>query len=133
MLRAANRTEPQQTQAIVVQRLDHARDRPRGRDEGSQRQAQPAGRRPARRAQLPRQTASRGPRRRRRVLRHPDCPPSADHDDARRIIDGQIADGATDIGDDPQVGIDGLRRDRQNGKRAPVTNVLRTDDKRPPA
>jgi hypothetical protein len=59
----------------------------------------------------------------------PDCPPSADHDDARRIIDGQIADGATDIGDDPQVGISGLRRDRQNGKRAPVANVLLSDDK----
>lgn len=55
--------------------------------------------------------------------------PSSDHDDARRIIDGQIADGATDTGDALQVAIDALRNDRQNGKRPPSAIVLLSDGK----
>jgi len=55
--------------------------------------------------------------------------PSSDHDDARRIVDGQIADGATDTGDALQVAIDALRNDRQNGKRPPSAIVLLSDGK----
>jgi Ca-activated chloride channel family protein len=55
--------------------------------------------------------------------------PSNDHDDARRIIDGQIADGATATGDALQVAIDALRNDRQNGKRPPSAIVLLSDGK----
>jgi Ca-activated chloride channel family protein len=55
--------------------------------------------------------------------------PSTDHDDARRIIDGQIADGATATGDALQVAIDALRNDRQNGKRPPSAIVLLSDGK----
>jgi Ca-activated chloride channel family protein len=55
--------------------------------------------------------------------------PSSDHDDARRIIDGQVADGATATGDALQVAIDALRNDRQNGKRPPSAIVLLSDGK----
>jgi Ca-activated chloride channel family protein len=55
--------------------------------------------------------------------------PSADHDDARRIIDDQIADGATDTGDALQVAIDTLQHDVQNGKRPPSAIVLLSDGK----
>jgi Ca-activated chloride channel family protein len=56
-------------------------------------------------------------------------PPSNDHDGARRIVDGQVADGATATGDALQVAIDALRRDRQNGKRPPSAIVLLSDGK----
>ena len=55
--------------------------------------------------------------------------PSADHDAARRIIDAQIADGATDTGDALQVAIDALRHDIQDGKRPPSAIVLISDGK----
>jgi Ca-activated chloride channel family protein len=55
--------------------------------------------------------------------------PSNNHDDARRIIDGQVADGATATGDALQVAIDALRNDRQNGKRPPSAIVLLSDGK----
>jgi Ca-activated chloride channel homolog len=55
--------------------------------------------------------------------------PSNDHDGARRIVDGQVADGATATGDALQVAIDALRRDRQNGKRPPAAIVLLSDGK----
>jgi Ca-activated chloride channel homolog len=55
--------------------------------------------------------------------------PSNDHDDARRIIDGQVADGATATGDALQVAIDALRNDKQNGKRPPSAIVLLSDGK----
>ena len=55
--------------------------------------------------------------------------PSADHDAARRIIDSEIADGATDTGDALQVAIDALRHDRQNGRRPPSAIVLISDGK----
>ena len=55
--------------------------------------------------------------------------PSADHDAARRIIDDEIADGATDTGDALQVAIDALRHDLQNGKRPPSAIVLISDGK----
>jgi Ca-activated chloride channel family protein len=55
--------------------------------------------------------------------------PSADHNDARRIIDAQIADGATDTGDALQVAIDSLQHDVQNGRRPPAAIVLLSDGK----
>jgi Ca-activated chloride channel homolog len=55
--------------------------------------------------------------------------PTTEHADARRIIDGQVADGATATGDALQVAIDALVRDRQNGKRPPAAIVLLSDGK----
>ncbi len=55
--------------------------------------------------------------------------PSSDHDDARRIVDGQVADGATATGDALQVAIDALKNDKQNGKRPPSAIVLLSDGK----
>jgi Ca-activated chloride channel family protein len=55
--------------------------------------------------------------------------PSNNHDDARRIIDGQVADGATATGDALQVAIDALRNDKQNGKRPPSAIILLSDGK----
>jgi Ca-activated chloride channel homolog len=55
--------------------------------------------------------------------------PSNDHDDARRVIDGQVADGATATGDALQVAIDALRNDKQKGKRPPSAIVLLSDGK----
>jgi Ca-activated chloride channel homolog len=55
--------------------------------------------------------------------------PSTDHDEARAIVDGAVADGATATGDALQVAIDALRRDVQNGKRPPQAIVLLSDGK----
>jgi Ca-activated chloride channel family protein len=55
--------------------------------------------------------------------------PSADHDDARRIVDGQVADGATATGAALEVAIDALRNDKQGGKRPPSAIVLLSDGK----
>ncbi len=55
--------------------------------------------------------------------------PSSDHSQARRVIDQQIADGATASGDALQVALDTLSADRQNGKRPPAAIVLLSDGK----
>jgi Ca-activated chloride channel homolog len=55
--------------------------------------------------------------------------PSSDHDDARRIVDAQVADGATATGAALEVAIDALRNDKQNGKRPPSAIVLLSDGK----
>jgi Ca-activated chloride channel family protein len=55
--------------------------------------------------------------------------PSNDHSDARRIVDGQVADGATATGDALQTAIDVLQHDRQKGKRPPSAIVLLSDGK----
>jgi Ca-activated chloride channel family protein len=55
--------------------------------------------------------------------------PTQDHDEARRVIEDQVADGATATGDALQVAIDTLSRDRQNGKRPPSAIVLLSDGK----
>jgi Ca-activated chloride channel family protein len=94
--------KPQKTVAVPVERrLDHARDRPLALDVGNRRLARPAcPPRSARRApflnQLPDQV-------RVGAVAFSDTPdavqaPSSDHDDARRIVDGQVADGATATG-----------------------------------
>ena len=55
--------------------------------------------------------------------------PSSDHDDARRMVDGQVADGATATGAALEVAIDALKNDKQNGKRPPSAIVLLSDGK----
>ena len=55
--------------------------------------------------------------------------PSEDHDEARRVIDAQVADGATATGDALQVAVDTLARQRENGKRPPSAIVLLSDGK----
>jgi Ca-activated chloride channel homolog len=55
--------------------------------------------------------------------------PSSDHDDARRIVDAQVADGATATGAALEVAIDALKNDKQNGKRAPSAIILLSDGK----
>jgi Ca-activated chloride channel family protein len=55
--------------------------------------------------------------------------PSSDHDDARRIVDGQVADGATATGAALEVAIDALKNDKQHGKRPPSAIVLLSDGK----
>jgi Ca-activated chloride channel family protein len=55
--------------------------------------------------------------------------PSSDHDDARRIVDAEVADGATATGAALEVAIDALKNDKQNGKRPPSAIVLLSDGK----
>jgi Ca-activated chloride channel homolog len=55
--------------------------------------------------------------------------PSSDHDDARRIVDGQVADGATATGAALEVAIDALKNDKQKGKRPPSAIILLSDGK----
>jgi Ca-activated chloride channel homolog len=55
--------------------------------------------------------------------------PSTDHSEARRVIEEQVADGATATGDALQVALDTLSSDRQNGKRPPSAIVLLSDGK----
>jgi Ca-activated chloride channel homolog len=55
--------------------------------------------------------------------------PTNDHEQARSVIDGAVADGATATGDALQVAIDALRRDVQKGKRPPQAIVLLSDGK----
>jgi Ca-activated chloride channel family protein len=55
--------------------------------------------------------------------------PTSDHSDAKRVIDLQVADGATATGDALQVAIDTLVADKQNGKRVPAAIVLLSDGK----
>ena len=55
--------------------------------------------------------------------------PSSDHSEARRVIDGQVADGATASGDALQEALDVLTADRRNGKRPPAAIVLLSDGK----
>jgi Ca-activated chloride channel homolog len=55
--------------------------------------------------------------------------PTTDHEQARSIVDAQVADGATATGDALQAAIDALRRDVQNGKRPPQAIVLLSDGK----
>jgi Ca-activated chloride channel family protein len=55
--------------------------------------------------------------------------PSNDHGDAKRVIDAQLADGATATGDALQTALDTLARQRENGKRPPSAIVLLSDGK----
>jgi Ca-activated chloride channel family protein len=55
--------------------------------------------------------------------------PTSDHAEARRVIDAQVADGATASGDALQVALDTLGADKQNGKTPPAAIVLLSDGK----
>ncbi|MEA2468375.1 MAG: Ca-activated chloride channel [Thermoleophilaceae bacterium] len=55
--------------------------------------------------------------------------PSSDHSEAGRVVDAQVADGATATGDALQVALDTLSADRVNGKRPPAAIVLLSDGK----
>jgi Ca-activated chloride channel family protein len=55
--------------------------------------------------------------------------PSADHGAAGRMIDSQVADGATATGDALQVAVATLVRDREKGKPPPASIVLLSDGK----
>jgi Ca-activated chloride channel family protein len=55
--------------------------------------------------------------------------PSSNHDDARRIVDGQIADGGTATGDALQVAIQTLQDQSRGGQKIPSAIVLLSDGK----
>ncbi|MEP6953095.1 MAG: VWA domain-containing protein [Solirubrobacteraceae bacterium] len=55
--------------------------------------------------------------------------PSADHGNARSVVDGQVADGATATGDALEVAIETLQRDRSGKKPPPSAIVLLSDGK----
>jgi Ca-activated chloride channel family protein len=55
--------------------------------------------------------------------------PTSDHSEVERVIDAQVADGATASGDALQVALDTLTADRVNGKRPPAAIVLLSDGK----
>ena len=55
--------------------------------------------------------------------------PSQNHDDARRVIDNQIADGGTATGDALQVAIGTLQQQNRSGGKVPSAIVLLSDGK----
>jgi Ca-activated chloride channel family protein len=59
--------------------------------------------------------------------------PSANHDDARRVVDNQVADGGTATGEALQVAVESLqqlqRRQQRGGERIPSAIVLLSDGK----
>jgi Ca-activated chloride channel homolog len=55
--------------------------------------------------------------------------PSQDHDDARGVIDGQVADGGTATGDALASALDLLRREREGQRKVPAAIVLLSDGK----
>jgi Ca-activated chloride channel family protein len=55
--------------------------------------------------------------------------PSQNHDDARTVIDGQVADGATATGDALESAVELLRRERQGARKFPAAIVLLSDGK----
>jgi Ca-activated chloride channel homolog len=55
--------------------------------------------------------------------------PTSDRSQARRVVDQQVADGATATGDAIQVAIETLTAERQNGRRPPSAIVLLSDGK----
>jgi Ca-activated chloride channel homolog len=55
--------------------------------------------------------------------------PSVSHDDVRKVIEAQVADGATATGEALKVAVDTLVQDRRNGRHAPAAIVLLSDGK----
>ena len=55
--------------------------------------------------------------------------PSQDHAATRRVIDGQVADGATATGEALSSAVELLRRERQGPRKAPAAIVLLSDGK----
>jgi Ca-activated chloride channel family protein len=55
--------------------------------------------------------------------------PSPNHDDARRVVDNQVADGGTATGDALQVAIQTLQQQSGGGQKVPSAIVLLSDGK----
>jgi Ca-activated chloride channel homolog len=55
--------------------------------------------------------------------------PTDDHDEAREVIDDQVADGGTATGEALQVALETLARERRGGRRPPAAIVLLSDGK----
>ena len=55
--------------------------------------------------------------------------PTTNHDEARRVVDNQVADGGTAMGDALQVAIDTLKSQRAQGQKVPSAIVLLSDGK----
>jgi Ca-activated chloride channel homolog len=55
--------------------------------------------------------------------------PTTRREDVRRIINGLIADGSTATGDALAAALEGISRDRKNGRRPPAAIVLLSDGK----
>jgi Ca-activated chloride channel family protein len=55
--------------------------------------------------------------------------PSPNHDDARRVVDNQVADGGTATGDALQVAIQTLQQQSRGGLKVPSAIVLLSDGK----
>jgi Ca-activated chloride channel family protein len=55
--------------------------------------------------------------------------PSANHDDARRVVDNQVADGGTATGDALEVAIQTLQQQSRGGQKVPSAIVLLSDGK----
>jgi Ca-activated chloride channel homolog len=55
--------------------------------------------------------------------------PSSNHDDARRVVDNQVADGGTATGEALQVAIQTLQQSSRNGPKVPSAIVLLSDGK----
>jgi Ca-activated chloride channel family protein len=55
--------------------------------------------------------------------------PSSNHDDARRIVDAQVADGGTATGDALEVAIETLQQQSRGAQRVPSAIVLLSDGK----
>jgi Ca-activated chloride channel family protein len=55
--------------------------------------------------------------------------PSQDHDEARSVIDGQVADGGTATGEALSQAVDLLKRERQGARKTPVAIILLSDGK----
>lgn len=56
-------------------------------------------------------------------------PPTQTHDDARRVVDNQIADGGTATGEALQVALDTLAQQSRSGDKVPSAMVLLSDGK----
>jgi len=54
--------------------------------------------------------------------------PSGDHSNARAVVDGQVADGATATGDALAVAIETLQRDRPKGGKLPPSAIVLLSD-----
>jgi len=55
--------------------------------------------------------------------------PSANHDDARRVVDNQVADGGTATGEALQIAVEALKQQQRGGERIPSAIVLLSDGK----
>jgi Ca-activated chloride channel family protein len=55
--------------------------------------------------------------------------PTTRRDDVRRIINGLVADGSTATGDALAAALEGINRDKKNGRRPPAAIVLLSDGK----